>query len=106
MDFLASLKAEIEAKKKQVAEVAGDKTYIKVGELEAKRQKEYEEEQRRLEEKRQVRGPAHRPAKARNAANTTPLPAARLHGSLRARPRSGNRYGGQRRPACRTGPSR
>jgi len=61
MDFLASLKAEIEAKKKQVAEVAGDKTYIKVGEMEARRQKEYEEEQRRLEEKRQVRGPVHHP---------------------------------------------
>ena len=55
MDFLASLQSEIAAKKKKMAEVAGDKTFVRAADLEARRQQEYEEEQRKLEEKRKVR---------------------------------------------------
>jgi hypothetical protein len=53
-DFLATLKGEIAAKKRTLAAVAGERTYVKLGDLEAQRQRQYEEEQRQREEKRQV----------------------------------------------------
>eukprot|EP00160_Parvularia_atlantis_P021551 Unigene9388_Nuclearia_a/m.28662 Unigene9388_Nuclearia_a/g.28662 ORF Unigene9388_Nuclearia_a/g.28662 Unigene9388_Nuclearia_a/m.28662 type:complete len:379 (+) Unigene9388_Nuclearia_a:76-1212(+) len=55
MDALAALKAELDAKRKAVTELAGERKYVKRSELEAAREAKYLQEQREADAKRQVR---------------------------------------------------